>query len=135
MAYPQSSGNANNAFTPDSNFTAQVTGSGNPISNTTAVAWVSAGNTSITQALSYTRFITTTTASGNSNIVTANSVVPAGGLVHLQVNNDATSPRLITFGSGFRSNGTQIGTNSKASTFVFVSDGTTLNEFARSGPI
>ena len=135
MAYIPWSSNANTPFTPDPNLTGQLTGTGNPLSNTTAITWVSAGNTSITQALSYTRFISTTTASGNSTFITSNGVLPAGALVHIQVNNDATAPRLITFGTGFRSNGTQAGTNSKASTFVFVSDGTTLNEFARSGPI
>ena len=126
------SGNTNNAFTPDANLVAQITGSGNPIAGNTTATYVASGNTSITSILQYSRWVTMTTATGNTTVLTSNSVVPAGGIVTIQINNDSSSARTITWGTGFRSNTTTVGVASKAQVCLFISDGTTLNMVAQS---
>lgn len=59
------------------------------------------------------------------------SNVPARGTcVIIILNNDAT-PRIVTFGTGFRTSGTITGTALTASNITFISNGTSLLETAR----
>lgn len=123
----------NTAFSPNPDFIAQLTGTGQPISPSTAATYVASGNTDITAILRTSTFCSMTTATGNSTIF-CNTIFAAGTLKNVQINNDAVGARTITFGgsNGFRATGTVVGTNSKAILVQFISDGVTLNEIARS---
>lgn len=126
-----SSGSGNSAFSPNADFTAQITGSGQPCVNYTAT-YVASGNTNVTSLLQTTRAILVTTATGNTTMLASNSVVPFGGRVVFQINNDSGGARTITWGNGFRSNTTTVGIASKAQLVEFMSDGTTLNMLGQS---
>lgn len=123
-------GTNNTPFSPNSDLVAQLTGSGQAIPGNPAPTYVASGNTDITSVLQYTRFVPITTATGNSTVLTS-FVAKAGAPLNIQINNDASNPRTITFGTGFRSTGVVTGTNSKAILVAFVSDGTTWNEVGR----
>ncbi len=121
----------NTAFSPNADITAQLTGTGQPVPGNVAATYVASGNTDITSVLQFSRFVSITTATGNSTVLTS-FVSSPGGLLNLQVTNDASGARTLTFGTGFRSTGVLTGTNSKILLVQFVSDGTTWNEVARS---
>lgn len=131
MASNTSRGVNNTAFSPNPDITAQLTGTGQPVPGNVTATYVPSGNTDITSILRFSRFVAMTTATGNSTVLT--SYVPnAGGLLTVQVTNDASGARTITFGTGFRATGTLVGTNSKILLVSFASDGTTWNETGRS---
>jgi len=130
----------NTPFTPDADITAQITGTGQPTPGFTGAASIGAGITPVYAAsielapfLQKSRNIQINTTSGVGNATLTAAFVPASGsTLIIQVNNDATAARTITFGTGFRPTGTVVGTNSKAILVSFTSDGTTWNEKARS---
>jgi hypothetical protein len=121
----------NTAFTPNPDLTAQITGSGNGVPGTVAATYVASGTTDVTAILAYSRYVEITTATGNSTVATSGTY-PKGARVAFQIFNDAGGARTITFGTGFRATATVVGTASKVILVEFVSDGTTLNELARS---
>lgn len=73
---------------------------------------------------------TTVNATGNATI-NANSAGNAGQEMTIIIANDATSGKVITFGTNFRSAGTITGTASKTATIKFTSDGTAWFETCR----
>lgn len=121
----------NTAFSPNADITAQLTGTGQPVPGNVTVTYVPSGNTDITTILQFSRFVAMTTATGNTTVLTS-FVASPGGILNVQVTNDASGARTITFGTGFRATGTLVGTNSKILLVSFVSDGTTWNESSRS---
>ncbi len=131
MASNQSRGINNTPFSPNPDITAQLTGTGQPVPGNVTATYVPSGNTDITSVLQFSRFVAMTTATGNSTVLT--SYVPnPGAILNVQVTNDASGARTITFGTGFRATGTLVGTNSKVLLVQFISDGTTWNEVSRS---
>ena len=76
-------------------------------------------------------FETTTVNATGSVTFNASGAGTAGQHMEIIIINDATSGKVITFGSNFRSSGTLTGVPSKASTIKFVSDGTSWFEVAR----
>lgn len=130
----------NTPFTPDADLVAQLTGTGNATPGYNGPSTIGAGVTPVYAAtielspfLQKSRFvlISTTSAVGNSTLTTA-FVPPAGSQLNIQIANDASGARTITFSTGFRSTGVVTGTNSKIIVVQFVSDGTTWNESGRS---
>ena len=111
---------------------AQMTGTGAPFPFSIAPAYVASGNTDVTSVLAVSSFALITTATGNTTVLMPTATFRAGTIKTLQFNNDASNPRTITFGTGFRSTGVLTGTNSKIMLIQFISDGTTLNECGRS---
>ena len=106
---------------------AQTTGSGAPL----LVQPTYASTISI-DASQYSYWdIVTTAAVGNATITCSNPGNP-GNQVSIQIDNDASGARTITFGTGFRSTGTVTGTTSKSILVTFVSNGTSLLEDGRS---
>jgi len=124
----------NTAFSPNPDFVAQITGSGvtAPGQGTTGIAPTYASSIELAPTLQFSRFvaINTTSAVGNATI-TAAYVPQAGARLVIQINNDASGARTITFSTGFRVTGTVTGTASKAILVTFCSDGTTWNEASR----
>jgi len=124
----------NTAFSPNPDFTAQITGSGVTVAGVsgTGIAPTYASSIELASYLQSTRFIVinTTSAVGNATI-TAAYVPQAGARLVIQINNDASGARTITFSTGFRATGTVTGTASKAILVTFCSDGTTWNEASR----
>ena len=74
---------------------------------------------------------TTVDATGNATI-NASGVGVAGQHMWILIVNDATSGKVITFGTNFKSTGTLTGTTSKQATIHFISDGVSWSEVARS---
>ena len=62
---------------------------------------------------------------------TINGRVGKVGPVWIIINNDATSGKVITFGTGFLSAGTLTGTASKTAVVEFISDGSAFYEVSR----
>lgn len=133
------SGRTNTAFTPNPDFIAQLTGSGNLApgwtgSSTIATGYVPtyAAAIDIGPILQVTRWINIITTSIGASTITCSAVPPAGTQVTIQVNNDAGGARTLTFSTGFRfTAATLVGTASKIMNITFCSDGTTLNEDGR----
>ncbi len=73
---------------------------------------------------------TTVNATGNATINASGGGNP-GQEINIIINNDATSGKVITFGTHFRSTGTITGTTSKAALISFISDGTSWFEKCR----
>jgi hypothetical protein len=73
---------------------------------------------------------TTVNATGNATI-NASDGGKAGQWIALIITNDATSGKVITFGTNFKSSGTLTGTTSKTATIYFLSDGTNWWELTR----
>ena len=73
---------------------------------------------------------TTVNATGNATI-NASAVGTAGQHMWILIVNDATSGKVITFGTNFRSSGTLTGTASRQATIHFISDGVSWSEVAR----
>ena len=71
---------------------------------------------------------TTVHATGNTTI---NASFPKAGLLTIIATNDATSGKVITFGTGFKSTGTLTGTVNKTAVVQFVCDGTSYWEISR----
>ena len=128
----------NTAFSPNPDFTAQITGSGVTVAGVsgTGIAPTYASSIELAPYLQSTRFIAinTTSAVGNSTL-TAAYVPQAGARLVIQINNDSSGARTITFSTGFRVTGTVTGTASKAILVTFCSDGTTWNEASRTTAI
>jgi hypothetical protein len=133
----------NNAFSPNPDLVAQITGSGAPLTGFNGATTIGAGFAPTYAAAieigpfignNYTRWVDIVTNStvGNATVNSANFVPPAGGCLWVAIDNDATAARTITFGTNFRSTGTVVGTNSKQICVAFVSNGTSWCEFARS---
>jgi hypothetical protein len=120
----------NTAFSPNADMVAQITGSGAAVPGTTVATYAIAGNTDISAIMQYSRFVQMTTGAGNTTVITS-AVLKPGALLTVQVTNDAAAARTITFGTGFRTNATLVGTNSKTLLIGFISDGVTLNELCR----
>jgi hypothetical protein len=124
----------NTAFSPNPDLVAQVTGSGQPApgAGSTGLAPTYASSIELAPTLQFSRFIAinTTSAVGNATL-TAAYVPQAGARLVIQINNDASAARTITFSTGFRTTGTVVGTASKAIVVTFCSDGTTFNEASR----
>jgi hypothetical protein len=73
---------------------------------------------------------TCTTTTTHTLTATSNGVL--GDNLTLLITNDATSGRILTFGSGFQSTGTLTGTISKKAQITFRSNGSAWYEVARS---
>lgn len=73
---------------------------------------------------------TTVNATGNATI-NASAVGIAGQEITVLIVNDATSGKVITFGTNFKPNGTLTGTASKGATVKFASDGISWYEVSR----
>lgn len=132
MATPATRGGTNNtAFSPNPDKVAQISGSGQPVPGSVQPTYTSGGSTALDSILQYSTFVNVVTSGGNTTLTTG-TIPYAGGRVAIQLTNDASSNRTITFGTGFRSTGTVVGNTSKIVLVDFVSDGTTLNEIARS---
>ncbi len=78
-----------------------------------------------------TNFKTTTVNATGSVTINALSAGQTGQILTLLIENDATSGKVITFGTNFRSVGTLTGIVSKGSTIAFMSDGTNWIELHR----
>jgi len=65
---------------------------------------------------------TTVNATGNATI-NASAAGQAGQELKILITNDATSGKVITFGTNFKSSGTLTGTASKSALISFISDG------------
>jgi len=128
----------NTAFSPNPDFVAQVTGSGVTVGGVsgTGITPTYASSIELAPYLQTTRFIAinTTSAVGNATL-TAAYVPQAGARLIIQINNDASAARTITFSTGFRTTGTVTGTASKIILVTFCSDGTTWNEASRTTAI
>ena len=128
----------NTAFSPNPDFTAQITGSGVTVAGVsgTGITPTYASSIELAPYLQSTRFIAinTTSVVGNSTL-TAAYVPQAGARLVIQINNDSSGARTITFSTGFRVTGTVTGTASKAILVTFCSDGTTWNEASRTTAI
>jgi hypothetical protein len=75
---------------------------------------------------------TTVNATGNATInASAGGVAGEWSSIDIVITNDATSGKVITFGTNFSSTGTLTGTTSKTAVVTFVSDGVTWYERAR----
>jgi hypothetical protein len=72
---------------------------------------------------------TTVHATGDCTI-NASGVGTANQTIRIMVVNDATSGKVVTFGTNFKSTGTLTGTASKAALLTFTSDGTAFWESA-----
>lgn len=72
-----------------------------------------------------------TETAGQNQTINATGTQVAGQIIILKITNDATLARTITFGTGFVSSGTVVGTLSKSAIVTFVSDGTNLYEVSR----
>ncbi len=116
-----------NAFTPDANKLAALTNKGSP----NLVAPTYAATITIDPDAGMFQLITTTSAIGNATL-NALSVGKPGAMLELEIANDASSARTITFGTNFRSTGTVVGTASKSILVSFRSNGTKWMEVARS---
>ena len=126
----------NTVFDPNADKVAQLTGSGNVAAgnpNKGGITPTYAATIALDAFIPYTSFIaiTTTSAIGNASLTTA-TVAQPGAILNIQINNDASGARTITFSTGFRPTGTLVGTASKAYVVQFISDGTTYNEVSRS---
>jgi hypothetical protein len=130
MANPTNRGVNNTAFSPNPDKVAQITGSGQPVPGSVIPTY--AATTSLDPVLTYSNFVNVVTNStvGNATLTTG-YVFNAGAQITVQISNDSGGARTITFGTGFRSTGTVVGTASKAILVTFTSDGTTLNEDGR----
>jgi hypothetical protein len=135
-------GTINTPFTPDADITAQLTGTGRPNPGFNGATTIGAGFAPVYAAtielspfLQKSRFVSivTTAAIGNATLTTL-FVPAAGAQLAIQILNDASGARTITFGTGFRAAATVVGTASKIFVVEFVSDGTTWNELGRAGP-
>ncbi len=73
---------------------------------------------------------TTVNATGNATI-NASAAGTAGQHIWVQIINDATSGKTITFGTNFKPSATVVGTTSKTAMVHFVSDGINWYEVAR----
>lgn len=73
---------------------------------------------------------TTINATGNATI-NASAAGNAGEEMTIIITNDATSGKVITFGTNFKTTGTITGTVSKSATIKFVSDGSNWYETSR----
>lgn len=73
---------------------------------------------------------TTVHATGNATINAA-AVGSGGRRIWIKIENDATSGKVITFGTNFRPSGTLTGTISKAAVVGFISDETSWLEISR----
>jgi len=89
-----------------------------------------AGTISLNVELGNLHKTTTVNATGNATI-NASGVGTAGQHIWVLIINDATSGKVITFGTNFKPNGTLTGTVSKAAMVEFVSDGINWYEVAR----
>lgn len=100
---------------------------------TTAIvnALTYAGTISLDPALATTYTTTTVNGTGNATI-NATSAGTAGQRITIIVTNDATSPKVITFGTNFTSLRTLTGTISIAKSVTFISTGSTWQEVSRS---
>lgn len=137
------SGTNNTAWSPDADLTAQITGSGKatpgyngPTSIGAGFVPVYAATIELAPFLMKSRFINITTTSGVGNATLTCALVPptGGALMTIQIANDASAARTITFGTGFRSTATIVGTASDIFVIGFVFDGLTWNEAFRAGP-
>jgi hypothetical protein len=74
--------------------------------------------------------VTTVNATGS---VTFNATAggTAGQVIFIEIVNDATSGKTITFGTNFHTSATVIGVTSKTSTIAFMSDGSAWFELCR----
>lgn len=70
------------------------------------------------------------TAGEDESVVTSGAQT-AGTVFIMKILNDATSARTITFSTGFVASATIVGTTSKSATIVFISNGTSFYEIAR----
>ena len=128
--YPKTRGINNTPYDLNADLVAQLSGMGNAVAGSVSPTY--AATTVLDTVMQYSRYIkiVTTSAVGNSSLTTLTGANP-GGLLIIQVNNDAGGARTITFSTGFRSTGTLVGTASQAMVVCFVCDGTTWNEISR----
>lgn len=129
---------SNTIFKVNPDYLAQITGSGEPLPGLPAqlgsgLIPTYAASIDLGPCIHYSRWlnVVTTSAIGNATL-TCSVVRRAGSYLWLQVTNDASGARTITFSTGFRfSAATLVGTASKIMNICFVSDGTTYNEVSR----
>lgn len=129
----------NTAWSPDSDLTAQITGSGKATPGYNGPASIGAGFTPVYAAtielspfLMKSRFVQIVTTAGLDSTLTTLFVAAAGAILNIQINNPTGGSRIITFGTGFRPTGTVTDTAAHIFLVQFVSDGLTWNEVARS---
>lgn len=129
--FPSGRATNNTPFSPNADLTAQVTGSGGPVPGSVKPTY--AATMALDAVMLYSRYveIVTTSAVGNATLTTGVGANPGARLI-IQIDNDSGGARTITFGTGFRSTGTVVGTASKIFVVEFCSDGLTWNEVARS---
>lgn len=116
-----------NAFTPDANVLATMTGK----KGATQMAPTYGATTSLDWERGLFRRVTTTSAIGNSTI-NAPTVAPDGTEWTVEIANDAGGARTITFGTNFRATATVGGTASKSIFVKFISNGVIWIEAWRS---
>ena len=80
-----------------------------------------------------TQKVTIAGVNGTSATCTLNcaAVAPAGQLLVVETTADASGTVTVTFGTHFRTTGTQATTEGKISEILFVGDGTNFNEVCR----
>jgi len=89
-----------------------------------------AGTISLSVTAQQLHKTTTVNATGNATI-NASAAGSAGQRITVLIVNDATTGKVITFGTNFKPNGTLTGTVSKGAIVEFVSDGTNWWETSR----
>ena len=131
MATYSKSGVNNTTFSPNPDITAQITGTGNPIPGTVNPPF--AASIALEPYLASSRFIQVLGVSSVSATSTLTTAFVANPGAHLTVQCNASSSGTVTytFSTGFKSTGTAAPTASTRLLVLFVSDGTTWNEVAR----
>ncbi len=130
----QNRGVNNTPFSPNSDITAQLTGSGNPIPG--AVSPTYAATQDVTSILLYSRFvlIAGVNSVSSTTTITTTYVPAAGAILNVQIN-AAGGTVTATFSTGFRPVTTAAPTVGTSMVVSFVSDGTTWNESGRSSAV
>ena len=121
----------NNAFTPNADIIAQLTGTGQPVPGALSLTY--AATQAIASILQYSRYVeiagSNTTSSTTS--ITTTFVATPGSLLIVNVKADSSGTVTATFSTGFKSTGTVAATLSTNFPVLFVSNGTAWVEVAR----
>jgi len=128
---PTSRGVNNTAFSPNSDITAQLTGTGGPVPG--AVSLTYAATQAIASILQYSRYVEINGSNTTSatTTVTTTFVPPKGARLIVNVLADSTGTVTATFSTGFKVTGTVAATSSTNFPIDFVSNGTVWVETGR----
>ena len=129
--FPKTRGINNTTFDNNGDLTTQISGMGNPIIG--SVVPTLAATIALDSIMLYSRFVNITNTAGISAVTVTTGVgANPGGRLVIQFNQYSGGSGALTFGTGFRSEGTLTPGSLKARLVEFVSDGITWNEVSRS---